>query len=259
MTPYLKIEVTDHIQTVTISRPQALNALNFEIIAGLREMIMDVYKNADIHGLIIIGDGEKSFVAGADIKEIASVESGMGKSFSENGQEVFQLFERCPKPVIAAVNGFALGGGCELAMACHIRIATQNAKFGLPEVTLGIIPGYGGTQRLPQLVGRGKALELMMTADMITAEEAKSVGLVNRVVSTREELRSVCLAIMKKITANGRLAVSRVIDSVAAAYSPEGDGYQAEAANFALCVTSEDFKEGTGAFIAKRKPSFKGI
>jgi len=259
MTPHLKIEVIDHIQTVTISRPQALNALNFEILDGLREMILDVYKNDDVYGLIMIGDGEKSFVAGADIKEIASVESGMGKSFSENGQEVFHLFERCLKPVIAAVNGFALGGGCELAMACHIRIATQHAKFGLPEVTLGIIPGYGGTQRLPRLVGRGKALELMMTADMITADEAKLVGLVNRVVLTRDELISVCFAMMKKITANGRLAVARVIDSVVAAYVSEGDGYNAEAANFALCVTSEDFKEGTAAFIAKRKPSFKGI
>ncbi|MEJ7647252.1 MAG: enoyl-CoA hydratase-related protein [Chryseolinea sp.] len=259
MTSHLKIEVTDHIQTVTISRPSALNALNFEILDGLREMIMEVYKNSGIHGLIITGEGEKSFVAGADIKEIASVESGMGKSFSEKGQEIFQLIERCPKPVIAAVNGFALGGGCELAMACHLRLATQNAKFGLPEVTLGIIPGYGGTQRLPQLVGRGKALELMMTADIISAEEARSIGLVNRVVLTREELMSVCLTIMKKITANGRLAVSRVIDSVCGAYSGEDDGYAVETANFALCVSSEDFKEGTEAFIAKRKPSFKGI
>ncbi len=259
MTSYLKIETIDHVKLVTISRPQALNALNFEILDGLREMIMEVYQNTETHGLILTGEGEKSFVAGADIKEIASVEADMGKSVSERGQELFKLFERCPKPVIAAVNGFALGGGCELAMACHIRIATQNAKFGLPEVTLGIIPGYGGTQRLPQLVGRGKALELMMTADIVNADEAKSIGLVNRVISNREELIPFCFEIMKKITANGRLAVSRVIDSVCAAYSSETSGYALEAANFALCVTSEDFKEGTEAFIAKRKPSFKGI
>lgn len=168
------------------------------------------------------------------------------------------MLEASPKPVIAAVNGFALGGGCELAMACHLRIATQNAKFGQPEVTLGIIPGYGGTQRLTQLIGRGKALELMMTADMITAEEAKAIGLVNHVVATRQELMQLSESIMKKILANGRIAVANVVKSVNAGFAFEGMGYEAEADNFGACMNTKDFREGVAAFVEKRKPKFTG-
>ncbi len=185
---HFQTQYNDHIMTVTISRPQSLNALNNEVLEGLDEIVEKFYGDNDAYGLIITGEGDRSFVAGADIKEFASLDPTTAGRFAARGQKLFKRIEDCPKPVIAAVNGFALGGGCELAMACHIRIATQNARFGQPEVTLGTIPGYGGTQRLPQLVGRGKALELMMTADLITAEEAKSIGLVNHVVGNREEL-----------------------------------------------------------------------
>ncbi|MEL7004834.1 MAG: enoyl-CoA hydratase-related protein, partial [Bacteroidota bacterium] len=167
------------IVTIKINRPESLNALNVQTMNEIHNAIQEVYDNADIKGVIITGVGEKAFVAGADITEIADLNDVNARKFAERGQEIFDLIEKCEKPIIAAVNGFALGGGCELAMACHIRVASANARFGQPEVNLGIIPGYGGTQRLTQLVGKGKALELMMTADMIQAEEAKSLGLVN--------------------------------------------------------------------------------
>jgi len=182
----------------------------------------------------------------------------MGKEYTHRGQSVLDLIENLGKPVIAAINGFALGGGCELAMACHIRVATQNARFGQPEVTLGIVPGYGGTQRLTQLVGRGKALELMMTADMISADEAKALGLVNHVVANREELTRLSESIMKKILSNGRVAVAHVIKSVNAGFSFEGAGYETEAESFGACVHTKDFREGAAAFVEKRKPKFTG-
>jgi enoyl-CoA hydratase len=178
-------------------------------------------------------------------------------AFAQNGHRLFKLIEDCPKPVIAAINGFALGGGCELAMACHIRIASENARFGQPEANLGIIPGYGGTQRLTQLVGRGKALELMLTGDMISAQEAKSIGLVNQVV-TKEELLSVAGKMISRIVSKGPIAVSNIIRSVNAGFNFEQAGYQAEAENFAACTTTNDFKEGTRAFLEKRQPIFKG-
>lgn len=249
---------SDHILTVTLSRPKAMNALNLELIEGLRGIIQELYQNNDTKGLILTGDGDKAFVAGADIKEIASLTSDQAHELSKQGQELFKSIENCPKPVIAAVNGFALGGGCELAMACHIRIATENAKFGQPEVTLGLIPGYGGTQRLTQSVGRGKALELMLTADMISAHEAKALGLVNHVVSNQDDLLELANSIMKKIISNAPIAIANVIKSVNAGYEFEGAGYKAEAENFAACTETEDFKEGTNAFIQKRKPSFSG-
>ncbi|MEQ8573061.1 MAG: enoyl-CoA hydratase-related protein, partial [Fulvivirga sp.] len=179
------------------------------------------------------------------------------RKFAEKGQEVFSSIENCPKPVIAAVNGFALGGGCELAMACHMRVATSNAKFGQPEVNLGVIPGYGGTQRLTQLVGKGKAFELMMTGDMVSAEEALSLGLVNHVVQTQEELHELCGKILGKITSKAPLAIGMVVNCINANFSNE-DGYQTEANDFAHCTTTKDFKEGTSAFLEKRKPSFTG-
>jgi enoyl-CoA hydratase len=249
---------SDHILTVTLSRPKALNALNLELLDGLREIIQELYQNNDTKGLILTGDGDKAFVAGADIKEIASLTPDQAHELSKRGQELFKSIENCPKPVIAAVNGFALGGGCELAMACHIRIATENAKFGQPEVTLGLIPGYGGTQRLTQLIGRGKALELMLTSDMMSAQEAKALGLVNHVVSNKDELMDLAESIMKKIIANAPIAIAKIIDSVNAGYQFENAGYMTEAKNFAACIETEDFKEGTNAFIQKKKPKFTG-
>ncbi len=246
------------ILTITINRPDRLNALNSGTIAEIRTAIQQVYDDTTILGVIITGSGEKAFVAGADISELAELNEVNGRKFSELGQEVFALIEHCHKPVIAAVNGFALGGGCELAMACHLRIATQNARFGQPEVNLGIIPGYGGTQRLTQLVGKGKALELMMTGDMINAEEAKTLGLVNHLVQNHEELKTKCNEILNKITGKGPLAIGMVVDCVNASLNPKQDGYQVEANSFASCCRTLDFKEGTTAFLEKRKPQFSG-
>ena len=254
----LKIDQSNRILTITLSRPEALNALNVAILDELEVTIKDALSNKAIGGIIITGDGEKAFVAGADIKEIASLNKDQALKQVRKVQGLFKMIEDSPKPVIAAVNGFALGGGCELAMSCHVRIATENAKFGQPEVNLGLIPGYGGTQRLTQLVGRGKALELLMTADMISAQDAKVIGLVNHVVSTREELMATSIAMLTKILSKGPLAIAGVIKSVNAGFAFEDRGYQTEAENFAACTTTYDFKEGTSAFIEKRKSTFKG-
>ncbi|MGJ3233676.1 enoyl-CoA hydratase/isomerase family protein [Marivirga sp.] len=246
------------VLTITINRAEKLNALNIATIEELREAFQDIYDNNEVKSVILTGAGEKAFVAGADISEISELNEMNGRKFSENGQEVFEMIEKCHKPVLAAVNGFALGGGCELAMACHMRIATPNAKFGQPEVNLGIIPGYGGTQRLTQLIGKGKALELMMTADFIGAEEAKSLGLVNHIAENQEELMTLANAILSKINSKAPLAIGMVIDSVNAYYTGEENGYQTEANSFAACCKSEDFKEGTKAFLEKRAAEFKG-
>lgn len=253
----LKIDHSEGILTISISRPEALNALNLKTLSELITVLQQTYQHADYRGIILTGDGEKAFVAGADIKELSALTRDQALAFAQNGQRLFKLIEDCPKPIIAAVNGYALGGGCELAMACHIRLASDDAKFGQPEVNLGIIPGYGATQRLTQLVGRGKALELMMTGDMISAQEAKNIGLVNHVVA-KEELMSVAGQMMTKILSKGPVAVSYVIKSVNAGFGFEYAGYEAEAHNFAACTTTQDFKEGTEAFIAKRQPQFKG-
>jgi enoyl-CoA hydratase len=254
----LKTQHANSILTVTISRPDALNALNSEVMDGLHKIMQEVYQSASIRGMILTGEGEKAFVAGADIKELAALNKQQALELAQKGQKLFKSIEDCHKPIMAAVNGFALGGGCELAMACHMRVATENARFGQPEVNLGIIPGYGGTQRLTQLVGRGKALELMLTADIITAQEAKNLGLVNHVVATRNELMAVVEKIMLKILNKGPVAVASVINSVNAGFSFESAGYAAEASYFAACAATGDFKEGTAAFLEKRPPSFKG-
>ncbi|PRY10418.1 enoyl-CoA hydratase [Pontibacter ummariensis] len=254
----LLLDLNNGILTITINRADKLNALNIGTIKEIKNAIQEVYDNQDIKGAIFTGAGTKAFVAGADITEIADLNEVTARSFAEHGQEVFSMVERCNKPVIAAVNGFALGGGCELAMACHMRVASENARFGQPEVNLGIIPGYGGTQRLTQLIGKGKAMELMMTADMIGAEEARALGLVNHVVA-QEDLMAKCLEILSKITAKAPLAIGLVIECVNAASNKDENGYQTEANAFARCCTSEDFIEGTGAFLEKRKPNFKGI
>ena len=241
-----------------ICRPASLNALNHEVVNALHELLQKAFIDKDIRGIILTGEGEKAFVAGADIKELAALDKEKAFELAQKGQQLFKRLEDSPKPIIAAINGFALGGGCELAMACHIRIATENAKFGQPEVNLGLIPGYGGTQRLTQLVGRGKALEMMLTGDLITAQEAKAIGLVNHVVGNREELMSLAMSMMTKILSKSPFAVSQVIRSVNAGFGFEQEGYRAEATNFAECVTTDDFKEGTRAFLEKRKPNFAG-
>ncbi|GGK75256.1 enoyl-CoA hydratase/isomerase family protein [Rufibacter glacialis] len=254
----LLLENKGGILFITVNRPNKMNALNIETVKEINSAFQEVYDDTEVRGVILTGSGEKAFVAGADISEIAELNEVNGRRFAERGQDVFSMIEECPKPVIAAVNGFALGGGCELAMACHIRVASENARFGQPEVNLGLIPGYGGTQRLTQLVGKGKAMELMMTGDLISAAEAKEIGLVNH-VTTLEELNAKCLEIMQKIVAKAPLAVGMIVDCVNAWYDKEENGYQTEANSFSRCCGSDDFKEGTSAFLEKRKPAFKGV
>jgi enoyl-CoA hydratase len=252
----INILIKDSILTVIINRPSKMNALNYKTMEEIGTVMQQVYDSREIKGVIFTGEGEKAFIAGADISEIASLTEVSSRKFAERGQEIFAMIEDCPKPVIAAINGYALGGGCELAMACHIRIAVESAKFGQPEVNLGLIPGYGGTQRLTQLVGKGKALELMMTADTISAPEAKAIGLVNHVVKTQAELMELAESILRKILSKAPLAIEMVISCVNAVYNKEEDGYQTEANSFSICCKSEDFKEGTRAFLEKRPAKF---
>ncbi|WP_421976759.1 enoyl-CoA hydratase/isomerase family protein [Roseivirga seohaensis] len=254
----IKFENKNGVVHLTINRPDKLNALNTRTVEEIGEAFQVIYDSTDVRAVIITGEGEKAFVAGADISEIAELSELNSRKFSEQGQEVFASIENCHKPVIALVNGFALGGGCELAMACHIRIATENAKFGLPEVNLGIIPGFGGTQRLTQLVGKGKAFELAMSGDMVKAEEAKALGLVNHVAENKAEGLQKAEELLGRITSKAPLAVGMVIECINAVYTNDIDGYQAEANSFANCVKTEDFNEGTRAFLEKRKPDFKG-
>jgi len=245
----------DGIFTLTINRPTKLNALNIKTMDEIEEIMDYIYDSPEIKGVIITGSGTKAFVAGADISEFAEMNPISARKFSERGQEVFASIDNCHKPIIAAVNGFALGGGCELAMACHFRIASENAKMGLPEVSLGIIPGYGGTQRLPTLVGKGKAFEMTMTGDMIDANEAYRVGLVNHVVS-QEDLIPKAEKILKKIMTRSPAAIGQLVACIHATGSPTG--YQTEANAFGNCCKTEDFREGTSAFMEKRKANFTG-
>jgi enoyl-CoA hydratase len=244
------------IFTVTINRPDKLNALNKDVFTDLDVMLKEVEKNAGIRGVIITGAGQKAFVAGADISEFLGLHGSQGMDLARRGQEIFFRIEGCTKPVIAAVNGFALGGGCELAMACHMRIASENAKFGQPEVNLGLIPGYGGTQRLVQLIGKGRALELLMTAGMIDATTALQFGLVNHVVS-QDQLLPKAIEILRIITSKAPLAISRCITAANAVYGQE-NGYEVELESFGQCFDTEDMKEGTTAFLEKRKANFLG-
>ncbi|KUG08223.1 enoyl-CoA hydratase/isomerase family protein [Solirubrum puertoriconensis] len=247
----------DGILTITLNRPSKLNALNAATIEEIGQAIQFALDEPSVRGVILTGAGEKAFVAGADIAELSALSEPLARRTAERGQEVFCTIEESNKPVIAAVNGFALGGGCELAMACHIRVASDNARFGQPEVNLGLIPGYGGTQRLTQLVGKAKALELMMTADLVKADEALRLGLVNHVVP-QAELLDFCRQLLGRILTKAPLAVGQVIDCVNAYFEPERHGYQTEVNAFARCFASEDFKEGTQAFLEKRPAAFRG-
>lgn len=253
----LKLSLEEGILTITISRISKLNALNTETVEEIGAAMQDAFDNDEVRGIIFTGEGNKAFVAGADIAEIANLNEVVGRRFSERGQDIFSMIEESPKPVIAAVNGFALGGGCELAMACHIRIASENAQFGQPEVKLGLIPGYGGTQRLTQLVGKGKARDLMMTGDLISAQEAMRLRLVNH-VTTYADLMPRTREIMSKIVSKAPVAIGLIVDCVNAWFDKEEHGYQTEANSFSRCCGSDDFKEGTHAFLEKRKPHFKG-
>lgn len=245
------------IFTITINRPDKLNALNKDVFTDLDAVMNEVESNAAIKAVIITGAGPKAFVAGADISEFTGLNHSEGMELARRGQNIFFKMEECSKPVVAAVNGFALGGGCELAMACHFRVASENAKFGQPEVNLGLIPGYGGTQRLTQLVGKGRAMELLMTANMIDAATALQYGLVNHVVPA-EELLPKTVSILQTILTKAPFAVSQCISAVNAAYANSRNGYEAELNGFGSCFTTEDMKEGATAFLEKRKAVFTG-
>lgn len=253
----LLISIEDGICVITINRPDKLNALNKTVIQELSVALDDVYTNPSVSGAIITGSGPKSFVAGADISEFLSLDASGGAALARKGQElVFDKIEKSPKPILAAVNGFALGGGCELAMACHFRLASDNAKFGQPEVNLGLIPGYGGTQRLAQLVGKGKAMELLMTASMIDATEAKQLGLVNY-VTTADALMEQTKQLLQVILTKGPHSISKVIAAVNACYDESKNGFEEEIRLFGECFGTDEMKEGVSAFLEKRKAAFK--
>ena len=253
----LLVKTENSIFYITINRPKQLNALNKETFSEIEKVFAEVYKNHEMKAVIITGSGEKAFIAGADIKEFADFTPKEGEELSANGQRIFKIIEDCPKPVIAAINGFALGGGLELAMSCHLRIATDNAKFGQPEVSLGVTPGYAGTQRLVQLIGKTKALELLITGEMIKAEEALSLGLVNY-LANKDELIAKAEGIVEKIKTKSPVAIGGVIRSVNAYFTDGEDGFKKEVKEFGKCFGTEDFKEGTSAFMERRKPEFPG-
>jgi enoyl-CoA hydratase len=256
MYPTLLTQLENHIFSITINRPDKLNALNQQVMKDLDMAMDEVKNNDDIKAVIITGSGNKAFVAGADISEFASINQQQAMAFAKSGQDIFFKIENSSKPVVAAVNGFALGGGCELAMACHFRVASENAKFGQPEVNLGLIPGYGGTQRLPMLIGKGRAMELIMTANIIDANTALQYGLVNHVVAA-DELLQKTRSIMDVINSKAPIAISRCINSVNHAYTGV-KGYEQEIFGFSECFATQDVKEGTTAFLEKRKPNFIG-
>lgn len=254
----LLTHIDDRIEHIIINRAGKLNALNKNTLAELHTALYDAFNNERVGGIIISGAGEKAFVAGADISEFASFDSAQGEQLARTGHRtVFDMIENGPKPVIAAINGFALGGGLELALACHIRLASDNAKMGLPEVSLGLIPGYGGTQRLTALIGKGRAMEMILTGEMISAQEAYECGLVNYVTS-QVGLIPKAEALMDVILSRAPLAVASAIKAVNAATKNEGNGFETEIGLFGKCFDTSDFKEGVSAFLEKRKPSFQG-
>jgi enoyl-CoA hydratase len=289
----LLTELSDNILTVTIHRPDKLNAINKDVMSELGEVVAEIYSNKDIRSAIITGSGQKAFVAGADISEFQGLSTKEGMALSARGHAVFNRIASSPKPIAAAVNGFALGGGCELAMACHFRLCTTNAKFGQPEVNLGIIPGYGGTQRLVQLIGKGRAIEIMLSGRMVDATEAQTIGLVNYVVTEQNELLAKTRELLSIINEKGPIAIARVIEcaniaagdfsgantgsnagagsGAASGWQPDPfggdddgqdqapDGFLREQQAFGECFATEDMKEGASAFLEKRKPHFRGV
>ena len=253
----VKYEVADRIATITVARPEKLNALDDATLRALAEAIDRARRSADVGGVILTGAG-RAFVAGADISQFPSMGEDDARAFAVRGQEVFRRYEKSPKPVIAAVNGFALGGGCELALACHVRVAADTAKFGQPEVKLGIIPGYGGTQRLPRLIGKGRALQLILTGETIDANEALRIGLVNAVVPAGE-LIAACRKMMGQMLANGPAALALSIETIDRGLDlPLEKAIELEADNFGRCARTEDMREGARAFLEKRPAAFTG-
>lgn len=253
----LLTSLENNILTITINRPDKLNAINKTVMTELGLVIDEVNSNPDIKSAIITGAGPKSFVAGADITEFEGLSAEEGSALAKRGLDVFFKIENSSKPVVAAINGFALGAGCELAMACHFRIAAENAKFGQPEVNLGLIPGYGGTQRLTQLIGKGRAIELLISATMIDANTALQYGLVNYVMPA-DELLNKAVAILSVVNTKAPLAIAKCIEAANAVYNESKDGYEVEMTGFGNCFATEDMKEGTTAFMEKRKANFVG-
>jgi enoyl-CoA hydratase len=262
----LLTDLTDNILTITINRPDKLNALNKDVISELGEVVEEIYTNKDIRSAILTGAGPKAFVAGADISEFQGLSKEEGHALSVKGSDIFFRIASSPKPIAAAVNGFALGGGCELAMACHFRLCTPNAKFGQPEVNLGLIPGYGGTQRLTQLIGKGRAIEIMLTGRMVGATEAHTMGLTNYIVTEPNELLSETRKLLSIINEKAPLAIARIIecaniaagDGVPSDDAAPSDGFIREQQAFGECFATADMQEGAAAFLEKRKPHFRG-
>lgn len=251
----MKVELDERIATVTINRPEKLNVLNSQVLDELRTLFGFLQENEEVDGIVITGQGDKAFAGGADIAELHKLKGKSGERASRKGQIVFSVIESTGKPVIAAVEGYALGGGCELALACHLRIASQKAQFGLPELGLGLMPGYGGTQRLPRLIGKGRALEMILDGKPIDVQTAYRYGIVNRIVAdgqTVEESKKW----LKEILKNAPVAIRKVIESVHAAYPNRAQGFHDESRLFGALCGTEDFKEGTSAFLEKRKPEF---
>ena len=254
----LLLDVDENIATLTINRPKKLNALNKQVLDELDAVLDNLSQNEEVKGVIITGSGDKAFVAGADISELEKLNENSGKETSRRGQKIFSKIEYFNKPVIAVVHGYALGGGRELAMACHIRVVTQKAKFGLPEVSLGLIPGYGGTQRLTRLIGRGRALEMIMTAKHIDADLALAMGLANKLTADADEAMQEAKKLMSVILSNGPVALKQAIKAVNAAFGDTEPGFEKEAELFGELFNTHDFKEGTTAFLNKRSPKFTG-
>ena len=253
----LLTSLENNVLTITINRPDKLNALNAQVFDDLNNILDEIEKKPEIRSAIITGAGPKAFVAGADISEFSDFSKEQAMVMAKRGQDIFFRIERCNKPIIAAVNGFALGGGCELSMACHFRIASENAKFGQPEVNLGLIPGYGGTQRLVQLIGKGRALELLMSGNMIDAREAKEFGLVNHITGADNLIEQAKL-ILSVINSKAPLAAAACIKAANAVYDETINGFDLEIKEFGNCFATEDMKEGVSAFLEKRKAVFKG-
>lgn len=254
----ISVEQRDNIAIVTINRERAMNALNKGVFNDLDAYFASVCDDKSVAGVVVTGAGEKAFAAGADIKEFGGLDASKASQLAKRGQDVFFKIENLNKPVIAAVNGFSLGGGNELAMACHMRVASEKARFGQPEVNLGIITGYGGSQRLVQYIGKGKAMELLLTGDMIKADEALRLGLVNHVVAPGEEVNK-SIEILQKIATKGPFAVAQMISTVNDYFKKNVDGYTTEVNGFGACAATEDFKEGASAFVEKRAANFKGV